>query len=175
MKRFLLLITTMLISFFSYSQEKDFLLLRPLLNSIDSIEMANKGEEFEATFKISVSSNYFPNAAKFNLANPLIYFRKTGIFNTEMNYYYSVPDSIIRLVSYSWDGNAALSGKLNSLFENNSTYFAKYFGQTGEIKNETHDTWTQKSLTWQNDTVYVYQFMVSGQRTNRVRVLISWK
>jgi len=159
----------------SYSQKNQFVLNRPPLSSIDSIENVNKGEKFEVKFSISVSKDYFPNADKFNLANPLIYFRKGDIFTTEMNYYYSIPDNIIRLVSYSWDGNKKLSSNLSSLFEDNATYFNKYFKTPGEMKMEKHEGWEQKSLTWQNDIVYVHQFFVSGESTNRVRVLISWK
>jgi len=175
MKRFSLLAITAMAFLTSYSQQKDFLLKRPLLRSVDSIEHANKGEEFNASFKISVSGNYFPNADKFNLAGPRIFFRKGNSFTIEMNYYYSIPDSIIRLVSYSWEGDPKRTAELNSLFENNATFFSGYFKQPGEIKNEPHDTWSQKSVTWQNDIVYVNQFMVWGQTTNRVRVLISWK
>jgi hypothetical protein len=175
MKKLSLLITASVIFLSSYSQQNDFLLQRPVVKSVDSIEQANKGEKFEASFKISVAADYFPNADKFNLDNPLIFFRKSGSFTTEMNYYYSVPDSIIRLVSYSWDGNQKSSGELKTLYESNANYFSKYFGKAGVGKDETHSDWSQKSLTWQNDIVYVYQFLVSSRGTNRVRVLISWK
>ena len=175
MKEFLVFAISILNFLISYSQEKNFLLNRPLLSAVDSIEKVYKGEEFKPTFTISVSKDYFPNADKFDLATPLIFFRQGNTFSTEMNYYFSLPDSTIRLISYSWDGNLKLYDELNALFETNADYFSEYFGHSGEIKNETHDTWAQKSLTWENDIVHVYQFMVSGKNTNRVRVLISWK
>lgn len=175
MKKFAVSIIVTLLFSTTYAQDYDFPIHRPLLSSIDSIEKAAKGEKFDAPFMISVSKNYFPNADKFDLANPLIFFRKDSPFQLEMNYYYSLPDNVIRLVSYSWDGNSKQTDHLNSLFEKNAKYFTGYFGKSGEIKNEVHDTWTQKSLTWQNELVHIYQFMVTGQGTNRVRVLISWK
>ncbi|MFZ1799165.1 MAG: hypothetical protein WAU24_04820 [Chitinophagaceae bacterium] len=159
----------------AFSQHVDFTLNRPKIFSIDSIEKSKKGELFETSISITVSKDYFPNADKFNLANPLIYFRNGEIFNLETNYYYSLPDSIIRLVSYSWDGSPKMVNYLNTLFESNSNIFTQYFGLKGEEKNEHHDTWDLKSLTWQNDSVYVNQFFVTSQSTNRVRVLISWK
>lgn len=175
MKKFVTSAIVTLVFSFSYAQDHDFLIQRPVLSSVDSIEKVAKGEKFDAPFMISVSKNYFPNADKFNLANPLIFFRKDNPFQLEMNYYYSVPDNVIRLVSYSWDCNSKQTDDLNSLFEKNAKYFTGYFGKSGEIKNEMHDAWSQKSITWQNDLVHIYQFMVTGQGTNRVRVLISWK
>lgn len=175
MKKFVTLTIVTLFFSITYAQDYNFLLQRPLLNSIDSIEKVEKGEKFEAPFTISVSKNYFPNADKFDLANPLIFFRKENPFRLEMNYYYSVPDNVVRLISYSWDGNSKQTDKLNSIFEKNAEYFSSHFGKKGEIKNEIHDTWSQKSLTWQNDIVHIHQFMVTGKNTNRVRVLISWK
>ena len=156
-------------------QKDQFMLVRPSLNTIDSIEKNNNGEKFEFSFSIKVSKDYFPGADKFNLANPFVYFRKHEIFSLEMNYFYSIPDSIVRLISYSWGGSQKSSSQLSSLFEENSVYFNKYFGTNGEFKSEKHEDWEQKSLTWQNDLVHVHQFFVSGQTTNRVRVLISWK
>ena len=175
MRRLFLFSVSTFVFSVSFSQKNEFLLIRPLLSSIDSIEKANNGEIFHTSFTISVSKDYFPNADKFHLANPLIFFRKGKIFNTEMNYYFSLPDSAIRLVSYSWNGSQKLTEDLNYLFETNASYFSKYFGQGGEIKNETHETWTQKTIIWENTIVHVKQFMVLGQGTYRVRVLISWK
>src|SRR5689334_20346600 len=103
-----------------FGQNAGFTLNRPLIASIDSIEKAMQGERFISSISFRVGKDYFPNADQFNLANPFIYFRKWKQMNLEMNYYYSVPDSIVRLVSYSWDGSMKITGDLSSLFDSNA-------------------------------------------------------
>ncbi|HLO38908.1 MAG TPA: hypothetical protein VK173_10465 [Lacibacter sp.] len=160
---------------FCNGQGRTFSLSRPIVTQIDSIEKENGGKLFKTSIQFGVSKNYFPNADKYDLENPFIYFRNEQPFNLEMSYYYSLPDSIVRLLSYSWDGNTATSQKLSELFDENTKILSALFGSAGNEKKEQHESWGQRSIIWENKTVYVNQFQVYGQTTNRVRVLISWK
>ena len=158
------------------SQKINFSLDRPGRKQIDSIESANNGKILNyggITFK--VSSNYFPNSDSFNLAQPISYRRETQPLKTSVEYYYSTPDDIIRLVEFTWNGTSETSKHLNEIFENNATQFSKVIGNNGNTTTEDHGDWTQKTSIWQNDKVYIKQFMVNGSDTFRVRVLLSWK
>jgi len=162
-------------AYISLAQAKNFSLTRPAINEIVSIEKSNGGKLFETSIHFSVSKDYFPNADKFQLGNPFIYFREGRLFNLELNYYYSLPDSIIRLVSYSWNGSKETSDELTNIFNENAKIFSALFGLAGLENNEKHDGWDGRNIIWENDTVYVKQFQVISQSTNRVRVLLSWK
>jgi hypothetical protein len=149
---------------------------RPAIQKIDSIELANNGKLLSykgITFK--VSKNYFPNSDDFDLAQPISYARESKPLKTSMQYYYSVPDSIVRLVEYSWNTTSDNASYLNEIFESNSAEFSKLPGIKSKTETENHADWSQKTAIWEDDKIHIKQFMVTGSNTNRVRVLLSWK
>ncbi|UAY51046.1 hypothetical protein [Ferruginibacter albus] len=160
----------------SYSQPTTFSFKRPIISKLDSIEYANHGKTFYYNgITFSVSKNYFPHADSFKLGQPINSSRQKGPTNINICYYYSLPDSVIRLSEYSWDQSKGATPSLNEIFTTNATLISKYFGNNGKTKLEDHEDWTQKTTIWENKEVHVEQFMVSSEYTNRVRVLISWK
>jgi hypothetical protein len=157
-------------------QIKDISIGRPALKAVDSIERANHGKiTVYNGITFSVSSGYFRASDNFHLGQPIISIRETTPRRVILNYYYSLPDSVIRLIEYTWNGSSEEINKLNDIFELNVKHFSTLFANKGSTKQEDHDTWSQKTITWENDHSYVQQFMVTGGGTYRVRVLISWK
>lgn len=150
-------------------------LSRPSLNQIDSIEKANHGIKAYKSYKVTLSSNYFPDASKFEFAEPILFVRDTSNSKAAISYFYSEKDSTIRLVEYSWSLNRKTQLDLNKIFEKNQSNLTLTFKNSGEQSIEKKDSWTQKTIVWQNDDVYVKQFIFSGDEPHRVRVLVSWK
>lgn len=159
------------------SQKINFSLDRPSLQKIDLMESSHGGKlvNFGMQVTFRVSKNYFPNSDSFNLAQPLVYERETQPLKTMVIYYYSIPDSTVRLVEYTCNGTGDKVSQLNKIFEDNAEQFSKGFGNKGTSTSENHEDWTQKTTIWENNVVYIKQFMVTGSYTYRVRVLMSWK
>lgn len=173
-----IIITTIFVcvTVFVFGQLPAIPLTRPAIKAVYTIEQSNQGKISTyngITFR--VASGYFPNSDSFHLGQPIMSIRETAPLKTILNYYYSLPDSTVRLVEYTWNAAEEQARELNAVFEANRKHFFKLFKQEGNQKEEKHDTWSQKTLIWQNSHTYVEQFMVTGAGTNRVRVLVSWK
>lgn len=159
-----------------FSQKLSFSLNRPDVKKIDSIESANEGKQLNYNgITFTVSKNYFPNSDSFSLAQPISYRRETKPLKTSIEYYYSTPDNIVRLVEFTWNSSNENIKYLNEIFENNAIQFSQMIGNKGKTETEDHGDWSQKTTIWQNEKAYVKQFMVNGSGTYRVRVLLSWK
>jgi hypothetical protein len=152
-----------------------FQLEKPALKAIPAIEKAMQGKKFDYYFPITVAKDYFPGAAVYKLANPLVYYRPDGTGRAEVSYFYSQPDKIVRLIEYSFDREAMDTVLLKQRFEANDSAFSAWFKRPALLTNEFHATWWQKMATWENDYVHVKQFIVIGENTFRLRVLVSWK
>jgi hypothetical protein len=157
------------------AQSGKHLLTRPSLQEIPLLERQMQGRKMNYRFNITVSKDYFPGAASFKLANPLVYERRSGGGRTEVSYFYSEPDKKVRLIEYSYDRFAGDSTSLKQLFADNDRVFTDWFKKPGHLTTELHDNWWQQLQVWENDTVYLKQFIVIGDATYRVRVLVSWK
>lgn len=157
-------------------QKIKFSLNRPSLQKIDSFETKNNGVlKTNHSVAYSISKNYFPNSDNFNLAQPISYLRETKPLKTSVQYFYSVPDSIIRLLQYTCNSTSDGVSELNKVFENNAAQFSEILGKKGETKIENEDDLTKKSTVWENEVIYINQFIITSSNTHRVRVLISWK
>ncbi|MEJ8840892.1 hypothetical protein WG954_00760 [Lacibacter sp. H375] len=146
---------------------------RPAFVKIDSIELANNGLRIYAPYKISVSKNYFPNADKFRLGTPLLFVRDTSTISTAVTYFFSEPDSVIRLVEYSWNRGKD-KNEIERLFNFNDSAISKQLRNQGIKTLNKKDTWSQVTKIWTSDSVYVKQFMLIEGAPSRTRVLISW-
>ena len=176
MQRFPLFVIFLLTYSYVSAQVMDISIARPPLKAIDSIEQANNGKITSYNgITVRISSGYFPGSDNFHLGQPLISIRKTTPLKVVLNYFYSLPDSAIRLIEYTWNASPEEKNKLTDIFETNARHFSKLFAGDGTITQENHDTWSQKTIAWENDRNYVKQFMVIGAGTYRVRVLVSWK
>jgi hypothetical protein len=71
------------------------------------IEKESKSKEFKASYKISISSDYFPGATVYDLEQPLMYVRPDNDFinDLEVEYFYTKNEKV-RLIVYNWDSKA---------------------------------------------------------------------
>src|SRR5258705_272036 len=102
--------------------------IRPLIGEIAVLEAKEGGKVFSygANIRFSVSKGYFPGADQYNLDNPLTWFR-TVPFKIQVQYYYSLPDSIIRLTEYTLNNSDTVL--LNKVYTNNSQQLTKEIGK----------------------------------------------
>jgi|GEM_PF-2470895 len=153
----------------------DFSLQRPAIYLIDSIEKKNNGIRIYPSYTIGVAKDYFPNADKFKLGQPLVFTRDTSKLMTQVTYFFSVPDSTVRLIEYSWNATGKGQNTISQLFGSNKTLLSKHFKDKGAEIERKEDTWSQKNIIWENDSTYAKQFMLIQGKPTRTRVLISWK
>jgi hypothetical protein len=172
----LLTISFLLLCVFAVSgQLPSFQLERPELKNIQLLEKKMMGKQFNYNFPITVSKDYFPGAAAYRLANPLVFYRPDGKNRMEVSYFYSAGDKIIRLIEYSFDRAAVDTVSLKQQFASNDSSFSAYFKSQATISREMHATWWQQMNIWENEKVHIRQFIVIGENTYRLRILVSWK
>jgi hypothetical protein len=150
---------------------QDFQFKQISLNQIDSIEKRQKAYPFKFDYSIGVSDDYFPRRKDFDLAQPIVYRKKIKSFKYETSYYYSLPDSTIRLIEYWWEGTSNSTAKFYEVINNNRRKIASGVNYKGKYVPATEISGTQEIT--ENDAVYVEQFYVEGLQ--RIRVKISWK
>ena len=142
------------------------------VSAINSLEKGSGAKRVFYDYPIGVAGDYFPGREKFALAQPIIYRKKINNFTFETSYFYSRTDSFVRLIEYAWEGTDK-SGipRFYTIVKNNKRKLSAYFGNPGkeipatEVKSET--------AIWENELVYVEQFIAPG--LYRIRVLVSWK
>ena len=100
-------------------------------NSIsDDIELLNQN--------VTLSKSIFPLVENYEMANPIIVKRNvSGDLPVYAEYFYSIPDSTIRYVSYDWEiekyGNYF---KKREIWKEESTQLEKYNSKYEKIKSE---------------------------------------
>jgi hypothetical protein len=173
------IISVLLIPLHGISQTTSFAYQRKSIGEIDSAETFLRSKKQTFNFKISVSPDYLPGLNTSNLANPISYQRITQDLSLKVQYFYSAPDSITRFVEYSWDGNKNNRKKLLKLFEENkitiSGHLATSKGTIIKAWDSGQNMWNGRTITWENNDVFIKQFLIFGGINYRVRVLILWK
>jgi len=159
-----------LISAVTSAQSFNFVQIKAV--AIDSLRQKNNGNFITYDYTIGVSQDYFPNATKFKLAEPIIYKTIQKDFVTENSFYFSKIDSVIRLIEYQWDIiDESFDSVYYKIVNQNKEIITNYFHFTPQEIPET-DVKAAKSI-WENDSVYVQQLIMPGLQ--RIRVLVSWK
>ncbi|WP_354432442.1 hypothetical protein [Mucilaginibacter sp. UYP27] len=112
------------------------------------------------------------------MANPRIYKHNFIPFNEAVSYFFSLPDSTLRLVEYNWEGSIEKKEELGRLFNANkeliSTQIQDQYPQFKETDNGG-DNWKGITDNWETDKCYIKQFIILGSGTYRVRLIIIWK
>lgn len=148
---------------------------RPVVRAIDSTEAESYGQAATmdgVDFKIP--DDYFPKRTTFKLAQPILSTRQTRPLRTQVNYYYSLPDSVVRLVEFTWNTPVENKEQLNTVYTANCNHFNELMGVKPKISEEDKaDAW-QETIIWENKTTWVKQYIQKGP-INRVRVMIAWK
>jgi hypothetical protein len=161
-----------------FGQQVDFMFERKPLSIVDSLEAKAGGKTFNYNYQISLAKDYVSGISGFQLANPKVYIRDFNPFNGNASYFFSLPDSTLRLVEYNWDGNKQNEDELRKLFNNNKEFIAAQIqNQHPQFKetNTSEDDWVGLNDNWETDKMYINQFIILGAGTYRVRVNISWK
>lgn len=75
------------------------------INDIEKIENHFNSVQTESESYLIITESVYPYAGKFNLAQPIVYLRRDTSFisDLQVEYYYSMEDSIVRLILYNWD------------------------------------------------------------------------
>lgn len=148
---------------------------RPKLQEIDQIEHRIHSKEVFKTYTITLSDQYFPGVKNFDFAQPKIFVRKKYSPNPIVSYFYTEKDSIVRLIEYSWD-NLKDDNSVKVVFKENTKFFDDYFKKEGKLTVKDEPTYWQEELVWENDEVYVFQFILGNNRgAYRTRSIIRWK
>jgi hypothetical protein len=155
--------------FWAHSQSFQFQKIS--LDQIDSIEKNQKAYLFKYDYPIGVSKDYFPGRENYILAQPIVYRKKVKGFKYETSYYYSLPDSTLRLIEYWWEGSTNSSTDFFELLVKNRKEIALHVNRKGRYQPATQNAGA-KDIS-ENDSVYVEQFYVEGLQ--RIRVIVSWK
>ena len=176
------LLTLFLFPAIGFAQQFNYSKIRT--NSIDSLRKIENAKFITLSYSINLASDYFPNESQFSLAQPIIYQRKVNGFTIETSFYFSKPDSIVRLIQYEWGATdshlleyqqegseKSTDSQFNEIVMANKKIIADYFNFEPKEIPETEDM-AAKSI-WQNDSVYVELLVMPGLQ--RTRVLVSWK
>ncbi len=150
---------------------QDFQFQKISLAQIDSIEKKQKAFLFKYDYPVGVSNDYFPGRENYNLAQPIVYRKMIKGFKYETSYYYSLPDSTIRLIEYWWEGTNISTSEFFEVIRNNRKEIGTNVNLKGKHIQENENS-SAKDIT-ENGSVYVEQFYAEGLQ--RIRVLISWK
>lgn len=155
---------------FSFAQ--NFHLSKTTVKEIGLIQGTDKADPIVPGYSIGVSNDYFPNRQQFKLGQPVIYSRSDSNFTHRVNYFYSLPDSVVRLIEYEWQGTEqATEEEFNWRVKRNIELINNLLGQPKSILPATERK-SAKSI-WYNEDVHVEQFYIPGLM--RIRVLVSWK
>jgi len=151
-----------------------FQLKRIKLKDIEKIETENNGiQDYENP---PTSQGYFSDLnEKYKFSQPKFYNRKQGSLKTEVTYYNSEKDSVVRLISYAWDG-LKNSDSIRSIYNQNEKIFTEYFKKNGTVKNINEKTYWEDEITWENKKITVFQFILGDKKgAYRTRTIIRWK
>ncbi|MDI3321303.1 hypothetical protein QJ048_16020 [Pinibacter sp. MAH-24] len=153
------------------TRAQSFQFQRISIGAIDSIEKKQNSRLFKYGYPIGVSEDYFPGRTKYKLAQPIVYRKEVKGFSYETSYYYSLPDSTLRLIEYWWEGDTNSEADFNELLEKNRKELAAYIKGKETYQPET-DTKGASDI-FENDLIFGEQFSAKGMQ--RIRVKISWK
>ena len=126
-----LLTTILIITGFAFASQY-FQFEQPLAKNIKSIEKKFGSKKFKLKSKIYISDDFFPDAGRFKLEQPLVFIRKDENFHiqSEVQYFFTSDDTV-RLITHSWD-TKAISNKIR---------YNKDFSKT---KKEEIEQWNLK-------------------------------
>ncbi|MCT2564737.1 hypothetical protein [Chryseobacterium herbae] len=145
------------------------------LSDIRKIEKKNNGIEYTKPFNIGLSKEYFPDIEKYEFAQPIIFRRDTANLDTQVSYFFTKNDSILRLIEYSWNQDKKKVTFIDNLYNFNKGYISKKLSRKGEETNEKTDDWWQKIVRWDNDSTHIYSFIFGVNEGQRTRIIVRFK
>ena len=150
-----------------------FQLKKITVNEIQSIESVNNGRE--KFTDVTIQQGYFPELNVYEFSQPKLYRRIKDETITEISYYYTTMDSIVRVISYAWNEQDDFESVQN-IFDSNKKLFSNYFKNNGKLERKDEPTYWQDAITWENKKILVFQFILGNQKgAYRTRTIIKYK
>ncbi|WP_131474356.1 hypothetical protein [Epilithonimonas lactis] len=139
--------------------ETNFMTNKIKTSEIPKIEKKNSGVKYTKPINNYLSKDYFPDIDKYDFAQPIIYQRDTLNLNTEISYYFTKKDSIVRLIEYSWNTNWEIKNQkpfINDLYSLNNSFIAKKMKQNSKEEFQKFNNGWRKSKNWENQKINIY-------------------
>lgn len=173
------------------------------LNKVSAIEKGFNSELKKIKTPIFISSDFIPDKYLDNLSPyPLIYVREDKRFKlipeVEVVYHYDEPDSLLRLITYTWD-TKKIGDRLEDIhsnFDNNLDDFNKKFdliqekitakighpvqsdSQPKQRQDKDYGQWLERVVIWKSDQTVVELRLVFTNGvtpgTHSIRTKIYW-
>ena len=172
MKQLLVLAYLYLASTLVHGQKVSFQYSKINIGSIDSLELSQNGRRWIYDYPIGLSEDYFPKRNDYKLSQPIVYRKHIRHFQYETSYYYSLPDSVLRVIEYWWEDTLYSKRYILKQVKKNEKAISKHFKNPMTLSPET-DKQMAKSV-WEDDSVYIEQHYTT-EFLHRIRVIISWK
>jgi hypothetical protein len=85
---------------------------------------------------ISIGTGIYPNENNYELATPQTFLRDAGYFDTQVRYYYSTPDSSVRVILYEWNKKDLKTFETKKELENKFNEFKNQWNSISKELNE---------------------------------------
>lgn len=148
---------------------------QPNISDIQYIEKIHGGIKYIGNINIELSNSYFPEIEKYEFAQPIIYHRDTANLDTQISYFFTKKDSIVRLIEYSWNQDKKKKPFIDNLYKLNKKNISDELKMKGLEKNEKVDYWWQKIIRWDNTSMHIYSFIFGMEEGERTRVIVRFK
>jgi hypothetical protein len=172
------------------------------INKIPSIESRHNSKTKNIDTPIFIASDYLPG--NYDISPfPLIFIRKDESFSpiteSEVVYHFSEPDSVLRLITYTWD-TKKIGDNLQSIDSSNDANIDSFLEKYENIKSEINRSlgepmenspdlismedkdfgrWKEKTAKWKKDNTIVELKLIftEGKKklgTHSIRTKIYW-
>lgn len=159
--------------------ETNFITAKIKTSEIPKIEKKSNGIKYLKPINNYLSKDYFPDLDKYDFAQPIIYQRDTLNLNTEISYYFTKNDSIVRLIEYSWNTNWKIKNQkpfIDDLYSLNNSAIEKKMKQNNKEEFQKFDNGWRKSKNWENQKINIYSFILGSENEGyRTRVIVRQK
>ena len=85
---------------------------------------------------ISIDTGIYPNKNNYELVTPKTFLRTGDYFEVEVGYYYSTPDSLVRLILYEWNKKNLKTFETKKELENKFNEFKNQWNSISKEINE---------------------------------------
>jgi hypothetical protein len=196
MKIMFLTLTLLFCSRAGFSQESVWTKQRKISEVIDFERKLDPDVKF--LFRnVSLSKEYYPFADRYQTVNPVIVERKAiGALPVYAEYFYTLKDSLLRLVSYDWEKGRY--GDLKNILESRKEQGGKleiYLGEYERIRGQLLKTfgkpdqadekpntvsdegqkYLNQNTLWETDEVNADLNLIFSAGTQRIRLTLYWK
>lgn len=153
------------------------------VQNVMQLESSLNSTRIETETKYYLSNSLFPDASKNQLAQPLIFQRKTiSLIPLQVDYYFEENDSIIKCVLYNWSGNYPYQkvsvlndhgyrNKYKAIVANLKSKLGSPLSQSGDLAQDINEEFY---TTWETDEITATLRMYLSLTTKRIRFTIYW-